>query len=95
MTRYLLTGSLLLALSAGAYGWWQDKRATAAVARAVAAEAQVAAYAEAARVHAAHVARLQALLADATATDFDLQSMEGANAPLSPYLGTAAGRLWN
>jgi hypothetical protein len=49
---------------------------------------------EAARVHRAHLKRLDQLTADSAATRNDLITMEGADAPLSPYLRAASGRLW-
>lgn len=94
IARYLLPGLLALLLAAGGWGWWQHRRAVAALDRADAAEAQVGAYQEAARMRAKQDAVLADLRADAAALDNDLQSMEGADAPLSDYLDDAAGRLW-
>lgn len=94
MTRYLLPAALALALALGGWGAWQRGRAVAALERAVAAEALVAGYAEAARMRAVQDARLARLREDAAALDRDLQTQEGADAPLSGYLGDAAGRLW-
>lgn len=94
MTRYLLPAALALALALGGWGWWQHQRARAATARAEAAEALVAGYTEAARMRAAQDAVLAAQRAEAAALDHDLSRMEGADAPLSDYLGRAADRLW-
>lgn len=49
---------------------------------------------EAARVHRAYLARLEADRARWSAIDADLQSMEGRDAPLSDLLRAAAGRLY-
>lgn len=92
MTRTLLAIGVMLVLALG--GWWEHQRARAATARAEAAEALVAGYTEAARMRAAQDAVLAAQRAEAAALDHDLSRMEGADAPLSDYLGRAADRLW-
>lgn len=89
----LLAAAALLATITG-WGVWQRSRAVSAEVRAEAAEALVAGYAEAARMRAVQDTRLAQLRNDAAALDRDLQEREGADAPLSDYLGTAAGRLW-
>jgi hypothetical protein len=63
-------------------------------ARIAALEAELAARAEAAAVLRAHNRRLESLAAERAGLIRDLQSMEGADAPLSDYLRDAAGRLW-
>lgn len=82
-----LCGLLVLAL---AQGWrlaqWRE--------RARAAEARVAAYAEAARIRSQQDRRQADLAAAARALDADLDRLEGGDAPLSDYLRSAAGRLW-
>lgn len=94
MTRALLSAALALAIAMGGWGWWQHQRAQAATARAETAEALVAGYAEVARMRAAQDAVLAAQRAEAAALDRDLATGEGADAPLSDYLGRAAERLW-
>lgn len=92
MTRILSVLALLATITG--WGLWQRSRAVSAEERAGAAEAQVAGYTEAARMRAVQDARLAQLREDAAALDRDLQTQEGADAPLSHYLGDAAGRLW-
>lgn len=92
MTRIIAAIALLAAITG--WGLWQRSRAVTALERAVDAEAQVAGYAEAARMRATQDALLAAQRAEAAALDHDLAGMEGADAPLSDYLGAAAGRLW-
>lgn len=58
------------------------------------ARARVAAFEEAARIHARHVASLQAARDEAAALDRELAEGEGADAPLSDYLRRGAGRVW-
>ncbi len=91
--RLTLALAALLAACAG-WGLWQRHMMQEALARATAAEAQVAGYAEAAQVLADERARLARLAEDAAAQDRALQDMEGADAPRSDYLGAASGRLW-
>lgn len=94
MTRALLPAALALALALGGWGWWQHQRARAATARAETVEALVAGYAEAARMRARQDAELARQRDDAAALDRDLATGEGADAPLSDYLGRADERLW-
>jgi hypothetical protein len=63
-------------------------------ARIVALEAEIDARADAANVLRAHARRLERVAAERADLIRDLQSMEGADAPLSDYLRDAAGRLW-
>jgi hypothetical protein len=84
----------LLFLASLSYGLWQQGRADRATARADAAESLSQGYQEAAAMRAKQDAAQAILRADAAVLDRDLESMEGADAPLSDYLGTAAGRLW-
>lgn len=94
MTRYILPSLLAALLAIGGWGAWQRHRAVAAEARAKSAESLVAGYAEAAKMRAVQDAHLAQMRDEAAALDRDLQSMEGADAPLSGYLDAAAGRLW-
>lgn len=59
-----------------------------------AAEARTAAFEEAARIHSVNIQRLEMVAATAAALDRELQEGEGADAPLSDYLGRGAGRVW-
>lgn len=92
MTRLLIGLGLVAAVAAVIFALALEVRA--ARGRAEAAEARVAGYAEAARIHAGNVARLEAGRKDAAALDRHLQEGEGANAPLSDYLRRGAGRVW-
>ncbi|MBY6138514.1 hypothetical protein KUV26_03620 [Leisingera daeponensis] len=100
--RSMLTGAGVAALAAAV--WWlvqltADRETLRAELAAVhddlgRANANLARANEAARVHRAHLARAaeQAWRWDALARD--LQSMEGRDAPLSPFLRAAAERLY-
>jgi len=94
VTRLLLPGLLALTLALAGWGWWQHRRASAATDRAEAAEALAEGYRIGAAMRAAQDAHLARRRADAAALDHDLQSLEGADAPLDDYLDAAAGRLW-
>jgi len=97
-----LVGLALLGLAAGglAVNAWLDARDAAARARVeaeariTALEAELAARAEAAAVLRAHNRRLAADAAARAALIRELQSMEGADAPLSDFLRGAGERLW-
>lgn len=86
--------ALIAALVLGGWGWWQQRRAEAALARAAAAETLVLGYREAAQMRAVQDAHQARLRSEATALDHDLNTMEGGDAPLSGYLSGAAGKLW-
>jgi hypothetical protein len=83
------------------WGLWQRGNAIAAEGAAAAltrelagARADLATAAEAARVHRAHIRRLEAAEAEWAAVARDLETMEGRDAPLSDHLRAAVGRLW-
>lgn len=90
MTRAILIGSLICIAIAAVQTW----RVEALRTRAENAEAQVSAYAEAARMRADQDRRQDQLRREAAELDHDLATQEGADAPLSDYLSGAAGRLW-
>lgn len=90
--RLIIAAGVVLALAviATAQTWWlsrwQDRAATA--------QAQVAGYAEAARIRAESDRRQLALRVAAARLDHDLSMREGADAPLSEYLRDSADRVW-
>lgn len=95
ITRYALPALLALCLALGGFGWWQQRRADAATARADLAERQVAGYREAAAMLDQH---LQATLAERdkwAAIAADLDKMEGADEPLNAYGRAVLDRLRN
>jgi hypothetical protein len=92
VARFLFPAMLFLASLS--YGLWQQGRADRATARAETAEALSHGYQEAAAMRAKQDATQAILRADAAVLDRDLESMGGANAPMSDYLDRAAGRLW-
>lgn len=92
MTVRLAALSLVLALAA--WGLWQRGRAIIAEQRAEVSEALVDGYQQTARMRAVQDAHLAVQRADAAALDHELETQEGADAPLSDYLDAAAGRLW-
>lgn len=84
MTRALALAvalSLALLAAVGA-GWWGLSQRD----RARAAEAEVAGWREAARVHREVAARLAAEAAEARAIEDDVSAREGGDAPASDYL---------
>lgn len=92
MRRALILACVIavLAASAGLQTWrlnqWRDA--------AQAAEAKNRAWAEAARIRKEADRRLEQIRRDAASIDHDLNTMEGGDAPLDPYLRDAARRLW-
>jgi hypothetical protein len=92
----LALAALVLCAGALTVDRWLDARdaAIAAEARISALEAELAARAEAAEILRAHNRRLAADAAARAALIRDLQSMEGADAPLSDFLRASGGRLW-
>lgn len=90
MIRILIGLFVTAALLAGVQSW----RFGQALDRALAAEAQVSAYAEAARIRADQDRRQARLREEAASLDQELQSMEGSDGTLSDYLRDAARRLW-
>jgi hypothetical protein len=92
MIRFGVLASLAVAVALGVFILAHELRQTRA--DLAAAEARLQGFEEAARVHARHVAALEAERAEAVALDLELQRGEGANAPLSDYLGGWAGRVW-
>lgn len=101
IARWLAIGSLAGLLCALAWALWlrgnlvslEAERADLAR-RLVAAEAARAMAAEARDVAKAHIARLERERREFDALGFDLQGMEGRDAPLSDHLRGVAGRLW-
>lgn len=91
MIRVLVAATLAAIAFAGLQSWRLDM----AQDRAARAEAEVAAYAEAARMRADQDRRQAQLRREAAAIDYDLQTMEGSDGTLSDYLRAAAGRLWD
>jgi Tfp pilus assembly protein PilN len=84
-----------------AWGFWQRSGWVSAKAEAdrlstelSTTKAALAQVEEAARVHRAHLARRERLDQAAADTRNDLATMEGGDAPLSPYLRAASDRLW-
>jgi len=94
VTRYLAVGAMALCLALGGLAWWQSARAARLALRLDASEALVAGYEAAAKVHRAHIARLEQIRAEAATLDRDIQETEGADAPLDPRLLPAARRVW-
>jgi cell division protein FtsB len=94
MTRYALAAAVVAILAMGVLAAYHQRRAASLAARLDRAEAQVAAYARAAEVHAAHVKRMAAEAEHWAEVQADLQSMEGRDAPLSDHLSRAARRVW-
>ena len=94
IARYAIAGALLGLALALSVAWSYRERAKALSAALSVAQARITQYEEAAKIHRAHIARLQAAQEHWDDVQSDLQSMEGRDAPLSDHLGRAAGRLW-
>lgn len=99
--RYGLTLLLLAALAFGGWylrGVFADRAALRVEVKAEqaarrAAESALARAAEAAEIHRAHIARMEEDAAAWRGLLDDFQQMEGADAPLSPFLRAASGRV--
>ena len=85
----MLLGVLLAGLAV-----WQSWRADAAEAEAARLRAEVADYRQAADVVREHSARAKREAEARAVLDRDWREMGGRDAPLSDYLGRAAGKLW-
>lgn len=101
MTRYLVAAALALFLALGAALWWQVQRNDTLAAEMTALRLSVASARAAldqaqtsAAVHRAHLERAEAEIDAWRDIENDLRSLEGHDAPLSPFLRAAADRLY-
>lgn len=94
VSKYAILAAIALIAAAVAVALFYRGRAVILAADLERAQSRITQYEEAAKIHRAHIERLQAAQEYWDTVQHDLQAMEGRDAPLSDHLGRAAVRLW-